>query len=85
MLRAIITLAHNLGIWAVAEGIETDRQYELLRLARCRYGQGFLFSRPVPAAELSELASTSTSYPLDPARGSTPAGSPTAPSAAAGT
>jgi diguanylate cyclase (GGDEF)-like protein/PAS domain S-box-containing protein len=49
MLRAIIQLAHNLGIWAVAEGVETRAQYETLRRAGCRYGQGWYFGRPVPA------------------------------------
>ncbi|HEX4735135.1 MAG TPA: EAL domain-containing protein [Thermoleophilaceae bacterium] len=53
MLRAITQLAHNLGIWAVAEGVETREQYEALRRAGCRYGQGWYFGRAVPAAELS--------------------------------
>ena len=52
MVRAIIQLAHNLGIWAVAEGVETQEQFELLRRAGCRYGQGWHFGRAVPAAEL---------------------------------
>jgi diguanylate cyclase (GGDEF)-like protein len=51
MLKAIIQLAHNLGIWAVAEGVETREQYEILRAAGCRYGQGWFFGKPVPAAE----------------------------------
>jgi EAL domain-containing protein (putative c-di-GMP-specific phosphodiesterase class I) len=53
MLRAITQLAHNLGIWAVAEGVETREQYEALRRAGCRYGQGWYFGRAVPAGELS--------------------------------
>ena len=52
MLKAIIQLAHNLGIWAVAEGVETREQYEILRAAGCRYGQGWFFGKPVPAGEL---------------------------------
>jgi EAL domain-containing protein (putative c-di-GMP-specific phosphodiesterase class I) len=52
MLKAIIQLAHNLGIWALAEGVETQEQYETLRRAGCRYGQGWHFGRPVPASEL---------------------------------
>jgi EAL domain-containing protein (putative c-di-GMP-specific phosphodiesterase class I) len=52
MLKAIIQLAHNLGIWAVAEGVETAAQYETLRRAGCRYGQGWFFGRPVPPGEL---------------------------------
>jgi EAL domain-containing protein (putative c-di-GMP-specific phosphodiesterase class I) len=53
MLRAIIQLAHNLGIWALAEGVETQEQYETLRRAGCRYGQGWYFGQPVPASELA--------------------------------
>jgi EAL domain-containing protein (putative c-di-GMP-specific phosphodiesterase class I) len=36
----------------VAEGVETSEQLELVRAAGCKQAQGFLFSRPVPAAQL---------------------------------
>src|SRR3954454_4199664 len=52
MLKAIVQLAHNLGIWAIAEGVETRAQYEALRRAGCRYGQGWYFGHAVPAADL---------------------------------
>jgi EAL domain-containing protein (putative c-di-GMP-specific phosphodiesterase class I) len=39
----------------VAEGIETQEQYALLRELGCRFGQGFLFSRPVTAETISEM------------------------------
>jgi predicted signal transduction protein with EAL and GGDEF domain len=39
----------------VAEGIETQEQYALLRQLGCRFGQGFLFSRPVTADTISEM------------------------------
>jgi EAL domain-containing protein (putative c-di-GMP-specific phosphodiesterase class I) len=39
----------------VAEGIETQEQYRLLRQLGCRYGQGYLFSRPIPAAQVTQL------------------------------
>jgi diguanylate cyclase (GGDEF)-like protein/PAS domain S-box-containing protein len=61
MLKAIIQLAHNLGIWAVAEGVETPAHYETLRRAGCRYGQGWYFSRAVPAAELTTSGQPVTS------------------------
>jgi EAL domain-containing protein (putative c-di-GMP-specific phosphodiesterase class I) len=39
----------------VAEGIETYEQYRLLRELGCRYGQGYLFARPLPVEEITEL------------------------------
>jgi EAL domain-containing protein (putative c-di-GMP-specific phosphodiesterase class I) len=55
IVRTIIELARVLGMNVVAEGIETRKQYSLLRKLGCRYGQGFLFSRPLPAAQMTEL------------------------------
>ena len=52
---AIIAMAHALGLKVVGEGIETDAQREVLRRQGCDTMQGYLFSRPVPAAELVPL------------------------------
>lgn len=49
IVRTILTLAHNLGMSVIAEGVETAAQLELLRQMGCEYGQGFYFSRPVAA------------------------------------
>ena len=49
---AVIGLGQSLNIATTAEGIETEEQLELLRAAGCRLGQGYLFSRPVPAPDL---------------------------------
>jgi diguanylate cyclase (GGDEF)-like protein len=49
--RAIIVLGRALGLRVVAEGIETRAQAESLKAAGCRIGQGYLFSRPLAAAE----------------------------------
>jgi EAL domain-containing protein (putative c-di-GMP-specific phosphodiesterase class I) len=48
-------MAHGLGLRVVAEGIETVEQEQFLRDAGADIGQGFLFSRPVPADELERL------------------------------
>jgi EAL domain-containing protein (putative c-di-GMP-specific phosphodiesterase class I) len=48
---AIISLAHNLRMRVIAEGIETEEQRQFLERERCDEGQGYLFSRPVPADE----------------------------------
>jgi len=49
LVMAIITLAHNLKLKVIAEGIETEEQLNFLRLLRCDEAQGYLFSKPVPA------------------------------------
>ena len=47
IIRAIVTLAHTLGMDVTAEGVETQEQLEQLKLLRCEQGQGYLFSRPL--------------------------------------
>ena len=51
----VVSLAHALGLLAVAEGIESEEQLTSMRELDCDLAQGFLFARPVPAAELSDL------------------------------
>ncbi|MDD2768555.1 MAG: EAL domain-containing protein [Methylococcus sp.] len=55
LCEALIVMAHKLGIKVIAEGVETPKQRDLLMTARCDYGQGYFFSKPVPAAELEKL------------------------------
>jgi EAL domain-containing protein (putative c-di-GMP-specific phosphodiesterase class I) len=55
IVRTIIELARVLGMDVVAEGIETVEQYQVLLKLGCRFGQGFLFSRPITAEAVSEL------------------------------
>jgi len=53
--EAIILMSHKLGLKVIAEGIETEEQKQLLIAADCNYGQGYLFSKPVPAAQFEKL------------------------------
>jgi diguanylate cyclase (GGDEF)-like protein len=53
LVRTIILMAGNLGLDLIAEGIESPNQRQQLAALGCRYGQGYLFSRPVPAAQLT--------------------------------
>ncbi len=55
IVRAIIAMAHNLELQVVAEGVETQAQMDFLKDQRCDEIQGYLVSRPVPAAQLAEL------------------------------
>ena len=50
LCKAIITMAHELGMKVVAEGVETAEQRDLLIAAGCDYGQGYLFARPMAVA-----------------------------------
>jgi predicted signal transduction protein with EAL and GGDEF domain len=48
-MEAITTLAHNLGMMVVVEGIETYHQLKRLNGLKCDLGQGYLFSKPIVA------------------------------------
>ena len=56
IVQGVVAMAAALGHDVVAEGIETAAQAETLRRIGCRYAQGFLWSRPAPAAEIQEIA-----------------------------
>jgi EAL domain-containing protein (putative c-di-GMP-specific phosphodiesterase class I) len=53
--QAIISLGHNLKLKVVAEGVETDAQFEFLKKHGCDEVQGFRFGRPVPAEEFERF------------------------------
>jgi EAL domain-containing protein (putative c-di-GMP-specific phosphodiesterase class I) len=53
MVAAFVQLAHNLKVAPLAEGIETEEELEFLKSCGCTLGQGFLFSKPVEAGELT--------------------------------
>lgn len=58
IVTAVIELASQLGVGLIAEGIETEEQADLLMALGCRFGQGFLYSRPVPEGEFRGYLST---------------------------
>ena len=49
IVKTIITLAHNLGMEAIAEGVETTEQAQVLKSLNCEYAQGYLYAKPLPA------------------------------------
>ena len=52
MVSAMISLANNLGMVPLAEGIETEGEWRFLADRGCELGQGYFFSRPVPAQDI---------------------------------
>ena len=55
IIKAIISMAHSLGIRVIAEGVETEAQCDLLRLNNCDEIQGYLFSKPMEAEKIGVL------------------------------
>ncbi|TAK09793.1 MAG: EAL domain-containing protein, partial [Candidatus Manganitrophaceae bacterium] len=53
--QTVVAMAHSLRLKAIAEGVETESQLAFLRSIGCDEMQGFLFSRPLPAEEATQL------------------------------
>ena len=65
IIQAIVTLGRALGMGVVIEGVETEEQRVLLRLAGCNEMQGFLFAKPTPRDEISRLLTQVGSAPTE--------------------
>jgi diguanylate cyclase (GGDEF)-like protein/PAS domain S-box-containing protein len=61
--QAIVTLAQSLGMEVIAEGIETREQLQQLKQLNCEYGQGYLFSKPLPSSDAEILLSSNAKLP----------------------
>jgi EAL domain-containing protein (putative c-di-GMP-specific phosphodiesterase class I) len=57
IIRAVIGMCESLGATVIAEGVETERQLDLLRAERCTDIQGYLVSKPLPATDIPKLIS----------------------------
>lgn len=55
IVKAIVSLAHDMGLRVIAEGVEAQEQQAYLSACGCNVIQGYLFSRPVPESEILEL------------------------------
>lgn len=58
IVRTIVSLAKNLKLSTIAEGMETDGHLQHMRDLNCEYGQGYFFSKPLVVEEISKLLST---------------------------
>jgi EAL domain-containing protein (putative c-di-GMP-specific phosphodiesterase class I) len=58
LVQAMIVMAHQLGLQVIAEGVETEKQRDLLKEAQCDFAQGFLFSPALPPHEFSHWRET---------------------------
>jgi diguanylate cyclase (GGDEF)-like protein/PAS domain S-box-containing protein len=63
--RTILPMADNLQLDVVAEGVETVEQVALLKKLHCKYGQGYYFSKPLPAAGAATLLEGDLAWQLD--------------------
>lgn len=76
IVETILTLSKELGLAVIAEGIVSEQQLALLNGLHCEFGQGFLFSRPVPPADIERLLAVSAfigPQPAAPAPATAPA------------
>ncbi|BAU12171.1 response regulator receiver modulated diguanylate cyclase/phosphodiesterase with PAS/PAC sensor [Leptolyngbya sp. NIES-3755] len=62
LVRTIITLAWNLGMDVVAEGVETTKQLAQLKALKCEYAQGYLFSKPLTRIDAAKLIPQSNPF-----------------------
>jgi len=65
IVRAIVSLAENMGMDVVAEGVETLSQLSQLRRLNCQYGQGYLFSRPIDADSVTAMLAKGPHWQAD--------------------
>ena len=53
LVKTIIAMAHNLGMEVIGEGVETELQADFIRDRECHLGQGYFYTKPLPAREFS--------------------------------
>jgi EAL domain-containing protein (putative c-di-GMP-specific phosphodiesterase class I) len=63
IIEAVLAMGRGLEMRVIAEGVETETQQQQLRALGCRYMQGYHFSRPLPAEQISALLQSSYRFP----------------------
>jgi len=64
IVETIIAMAHHLGLSVIAEGVETDFEFDFLNQRNCGGYQGYYFSRPIPGTEFTTLLTSNKSLPF---------------------
>jgi diguanylate cyclase (GGDEF)-like protein len=64
IVSAMISLGRSLGHRVIVEGVETPQQYAFLRAQQCGEGQGFFFSRPLPADQITTFLRAGVAFPV---------------------
>jgi diguanylate cyclase (GGDEF)-like protein len=77
IVKGIVAMANNLGLRVVAEGIETVAERDILAEFGCPFGQGYLYSPPIPAADVSAWLTTVPDLPPPPTPPTEPPAPPT--------
>ena len=65
LAKSLLDICHLQGLEVVAEGVETQEQFELLREINCDYQQGFLIAKPMPLSELETWLSVNKLRPVN--------------------
>jgi len=60
IVKAIVAMAHSLKFEIIAEGVEKQQQLDFLRNLGCQNFQGFLFSKPLPAKQMTQFLTLKT-------------------------
>jgi len=68
IVRAVVSMAHSLGMSVIAEGVETDAQLGYLRGIGCEEMQGYFFSRPLPEPAFAAMLAEGRCIPAAPER-----------------
>ena len=65
IISTIIVLGHSFGLSIVAEGVETEEQYKILKGLDCDYAQGFYFAKPMSSKKIEDLIQQRPDWKLD--------------------